>query len=595
MEAVPLNSNRTFCPQIVEACYYEYKVARRKEQTDSSIDFSSLEHHRNRRYVDTVIPRLADNYVKPAEKDEFGFDGSRRRNVNDMLGNVAIRAEPLTSANDPGAKPVPSHQESEAKTQASIPDETVTPALPAVTPMQEKREPVENKDLLSKASKKILANSPPKATSTNNNANAPVNVSFPDVKTGSDSNVYSVPELTDYPKDVTNSTLKQHNITKNSDDYHVYYNSTFLINPTVGKQLWVDMSTCPNVTINDVLSKSHRRATTIKLTFDFPFYGHMVRNVAIATGGFLYTGDYIHSWLAATQYIAPLMANFDTSMSNNSHVKYCDNGTAFTVEWEKVLLQDKADAGEFTFQVTLHKSGDIIFVYKNVPILVETIEDSLHPVKIGLSDAYIIDRTVFFVRRKTIYEYHRVNFPKDDIKNWTVIQMTALPTCLDYKTCESCVNHETGFDCKWCPEAERCSSGYDRHRQDWQWKQCEVTSVGGPNATACADAKLYKQLKPSLDGSSNHQMSIISGDPHPQVATVIQDSSANRDKSGGFGHTGTLGLLLLVLMISGLGLWVLYAYHYPHTQSGQVLIKYRPSQWALRRGEARYTAASIHM
>ncbi|CAB0015994.1 unnamed protein product, partial [Nesidiocoris tenuis] len=49
--------------------------------------------------------------------DEFGFDGSRRRNVNDMLGNVAIRAEPLTSANDPGAKPVPSHQESEAKTQ----------------------------------------------------------------------------------------------------------------------------------------------------------------------------------------------------------------------------------------------------------------------------------------------------------------------------------------------------------------------------------------------------------------------------------------------------------------------------------------------
>lgn len=65
---------------------------------------------------------------------------------------------------------------------------------------------------------------------------------------------------------------------------------------------------------------------TIKLSFDFPFYGHKVRNITIATGGFLYTGEYVHSWLAATQYIAPLMANFDTTISNESKVKYADNG-----------------------------------------------------------------------------------------------------------------------------------------------------------------------------------------------------------------------------------------------------------------------------
>lgn len=46
----------------------------------------------------------------------------------------------------------------------------------------------------------------------------------------------------------------------------------------------------------------------------------------MATGGFIYTGDYVHSWLAATQFIAPLMANFDTSLSNDSFVKYYDNG-----------------------------------------------------------------------------------------------------------------------------------------------------------------------------------------------------------------------------------------------------------------------------
>jgi len=65
---------------------------------------------------------------------------------------------------------------------------------------------------------------------------------------------------------------------------------------------------------------------TVKLSFEFPFYGRYLKNVTIATGGFLYTGNYVHSWLAATQYIAPLMANFDTSISNKSFVKYLDNG-----------------------------------------------------------------------------------------------------------------------------------------------------------------------------------------------------------------------------------------------------------------------------
>lgn len=42
--------------------------------------------------------------------------------------------------------------------------------------------------------------------------------------------------------------------------------------------------------------------------------------------GFIYTGNVIHKMLTATQYIAPLMANFDLSMSQNSTVFYCDNG-----------------------------------------------------------------------------------------------------------------------------------------------------------------------------------------------------------------------------------------------------------------------------
>lgn len=41
------------------------------------------------------------------------------------------------------------------------------------------------------------------------------------------------------------------------------------------------------------------------------------------------------------------------------------------------------------------KTGDIIFAYKDIPINVSSIADEAHPVKVGVSDAYIIDRTIF--------------------------------------------------------------------------------------------------------------------------------------------------------------------------------------------------------
>ena len=77
--------------------------------------------------------------------------------------------------------------------------------------------------------------------------------------------------------------------------------------------------------------------------FRFPFYGHEVENITIATGGFLYTGDYVHSWLAATQYIAPLMANFDTSNNQEAKIRYLDTGELLVVEWKDVYLQVKQD------------------------------------------------------------------------------------------------------------------------------------------------------------------------------------------------------------------------------------------------------------
>ena len=67
-----------------------------------------------------------------------------------------------------------------------------------------------------------------------------------------------------------------------------------------------------------------------------------MENITIATGGFLYTGDYVHSWLAATQYIAPLMANFDTSNNQEAKIRFLDTGNMLIVEWKKVYLQVKS-------------------------------------------------------------------------------------------------------------------------------------------------------------------------------------------------------------------------------------------------------------
>ena len=63
--------------------------------------------------------------------------------------------------------------------------------------------------------------------------------------------------------------------------------------------------------------------------YSFPFYGHPIKNITIATGGFLYTGDFVHTNLAATQYIAPLMAHFDLSPSSDSKIRYIDNGKIY--------------------------------------------------------------------------------------------------------------------------------------------------------------------------------------------------------------------------------------------------------------------------
>ncbi|XP_023938012.2 plexin domain-containing protein 2 [Bicyclus anynana] len=417
------------------------------------------------------------------------------------------------------------------------------------------------------------------------------------------------------PDDTTNDVFKEtpetikaeHNISNLSYDNHNFYNSTFIGDPEYFKQYWANI-TLPKANIHDVLSNSHRRATTIKASFPFPFYGHPVANMTVATGGFIYMGDHVHNWLAATQYIAPLMANFDTTLTNDSCVKMNDDGEKFTVFWENATLRQDIEK-KFTFAVTLYKNGDIIFAYKDIPLPLKDIIDSEHPVKVGISDAYLTDKFHYHVRRKTIYEYHRVSFKNYEITNNTILKLVALPTCLQYDSCQSCANHETGFKCLWCDQIQVCSSGTDRNKQDWILRHCDTSAIS--NETACPASTHVD----APDGSgkivyttdtrptSSHDTAIVttgavSSEPAAKAAVaaaVAAGEPAPEAPPASSSAGGVVGAFVAVALVCSLAAWVLYAFKNPHTRSGQLLIKYRPSTWSWRRGEARYTAATIHM
>lgn len=416
-------------------------------------------------------------------------------------------------------------------------------------------------------------------------------VSDPIVPDDNITDVFETPERLQAEHNIKNLTIENHN----------FYNSTFIGNLTFFNEHWKNIS-IHKATVHAILSNSHRRATTIQLSFDFPFYGHNIRNITVATGGFIYTGEHVHNWLAATQYIAPLMANFDTRPTNDSLIKLYDDGERFTAFWENVTLQEDLTK-TFTFAVTLYKNGDIIFAYKNIPVDVQEINDKEHPVKVGISDAYLTDKIVFYVRRKTIYEYHRVSFKDHNISNNTLLKLVALPTCLPYDTCDSCLNHNTGFNCTWCPQTQRCSSGTDRNKQDWLLRRCDRTTI--VNATGCAP---YRVEAPAdavgivNTGNTAYVTDQQNSTPHDIVPKAEEKPHQSRVAASPLAKTesrSTVGgvivaFIAITLVCSALG-WIFYAFKNPHTRSGQLLIRYRPSQWNWRRGEARYTAATIHM
>ncbi|XP_063777626.1 plexin domain-containing protein 2 isoform X1 [Pseudophryne corroboree] len=399
-------------------------------------------------------------------------------------------------------------------------------------------------------------------------------------------------------------------------DHKYYISRIFGPLDSASRDLWVniDQMEKEKVKIHGILSNTHRQAARVNLSFDFPFYGHFLREITVATGGFIYTGEVVHRMLTATQYIAPLMANFDPSVSRNSTVRYFDNGTALVVQWDHVHLQDNYSLGSFTFQATLINDGRIVFGYKEIPVPVMEISSTNHPVKVGLSDAFVVVHKIQQipnVRRRTIFEYHRVELEMSKITNFSAVEMWPLPTCLQFNSCGSCVRSQIGFNCSWCNNLQRCSSGFDRHRQDWvengcpeesKEKVCEdflpTTEVPSHTTTTATS----RHFTTSTRLTTSQLPSSLPTEDDTKIALHLKDNGASTDDSAaekqrGTLHTGLIiGILVLVLVVVAAILVTIYMYHHPTSSASLFFIERRPSRWPamkFRRGSGHPAYAEV--
>ncbi|XP_078280823.1 plexin domain-containing protein 1-like isoform X1 [Rhinoraja longicauda] len=380
------------------------------------------------------------------------------------------------------------------------------------------------------------------------------------------------------------------------EDYHKYYTSrSFGASDPRTRDLWVDFTKMDKdkVKVHGILSNTHRQASRLILSFDFPFYGHYLRQITIATGGFIFTGDVIHRMLTATQYIAPLMANFDPSYSRNSTVRYFDNGTVFVVQWDKVYLPDREDIGSFTFQAMLCHEGRIVFSYKDVPITVTQINSAQHPVKVGLSDAFMIDHVESQAsdgERRTIYEYHRVEMDMTTIKSRSALEFTPVSMCLQHLSCNACVNAEERFNCSWCGVLQRCSNGFDRLRQEWLDYHC----------TDEHNVELCENLPEHSEDFSSTANALESGMTSTAASMLFSSGLTTEDdtkllfhmrdgaitdggpveKKGGPMHTGVVvGIVMAVIVITVIILVVIYINSHPLSSAAIFFIERRPHRW----------------
>jgi len=280
-------------------------------------------------------------------------------------------------------------------------------------------------------------------------------------------------------RDATKSRNKRQ-INDTVQDHHKYYTSQFYPD---GRHLWTELRGKDGSVRDEHLSSRKLGIKDINLPFEFPYYGHFVTNATLTTGGFINLGTSNRRQVANFQYVAPLMAYFNPSLNITSTVRYFSDGNKFTAQWSNVLLHDRPQAGSFTFQCMLNKTGEIVFSYLKIPIPVDNISRAAHPVDVGISDAYYVDKLKHYYGIwqifRTFYAYDAVHINQSWAVDNAAVVLRPKPSCITARTCEDCIErrNSTEFSCIWCTKLKRCSDGFDRHRTEWLSSGCNISGI----------------------------------------------------------------------------------------------------------------------
>ncbi|CAF2179269.1 unnamed protein product [Rotaria magnacalcarata] len=355
---------------------------------------------------------------------------------------------------------------------------------------------------------------------------------------------------------------------------HQYYNVSYIVPKSEGIPIHFVDKNNQFILIHE-LAHRHRSAFGINLRFGFPFYGHTMNKILVATGGFIYTGDLLHSALiGSTQYIAPFMANFDASIGKNeTEIKYYDNRTHFVCTWQKIYLQDQQEAGPFTFQVILQNTGNIYFNYLQIPKV--KILTTNHAHRVGLSDAYMSQHSTneHIVRVITLYD--KINLDKEKISSGVSVIFDMDQICNTFTDCASCLaNRGKRYNCSWCDDIQKCSDGYDRSRQQWIRAQCHRLAA----ADTCPNSMEDTYDNYHFSSSSLPSMVQFEKRKESSIATSRSYSTLHTFRT----IVITLLLSVLILSLAALAVTYMYAYRNPTSPAGMWLLEHRPSTYIAR-------------
>lgn len=202
------------------------------------------------------------------------------------------------------------------------------------------------------------------------------------------------------------------------------------------------------------------------------------------------------------------------------------------------------------------------------------------------------------------------------ITNLSAVEMIPLPTCLQFTSCGPCVTAQIGFNCSWCSKLQRCSSGFDRHRQDWvdsgcpeesKDKICEknIDTTETPlysTTTLLPTTTRFRVLTTTRGSTTSHLPTSLPTEDDTKIALHLKDNGASTDDSAAEKKSGTLhaglivGILVLVLIVAAAILVTAYMYHHPTSAASLFFIERRPSRWPamkFRRGSGHPAYAEV--